>query len=85
MKKLLPFLLSFVLAGCPIRTDPPTSAVCSSKPNCGQCASLPVCVWCASADPAERGCRPASEAGACVEGEFASAEPLCPTDERGRR
>lgn len=34
------------LEGCPIRVDPATEDVCSSRPNCGLCASEAVCVWC---------------------------------------
>lgn len=51
------WLFAFALiAGCPIRVDPPTAEVCPSRPNCGRCAATAPCAWCPSTDPALRAC-----------------------------
>jgi hypothetical protein len=78
VKNLIVMAMVMALSGCPVRVDPPTSSACAAKPNCGQCASLPVCGWC----PASRECLPADVPQDCI---LATAEPLCPVDDSGRR
>lgn len=63
------FLLGLLLVGCPSTPLPDTGSDCLDPEMVGEtcytCASSPACVWCASAEPAERGCRPRAEPGAC--------------------
>lgn len=75
-------LVLLALAGCPIRVDPPTSAVCPARPNCGRCAATAPCAgWCPSSDPARRGCI-ATDPTAC-DVELVRVVEACPEDETG--
>lgn len=76
-------LLALVLAGCPIRVDPPGPDQCHQRPTCEQCASQPECSWCVTGD-GRQGCY--VEAGSPTDcAPRVTVADLCPQDARSER
>jgi len=78
-------IFTMLLAGCPVRVDPPTGSVCPSKPNCGQCVGVAACAWCPSSNGTLRGCFARGHRTECDVTVVEDANELCPQDATGQQ